>query len=40
MKNVLLPDVSNNMLFAIAVVVALAVCKPIHDAIDKLIEAI
>lgn len=40
MKNVLLPGVSNNMLFLIAVVVALAVCKPIHDAIDKLIKAI
>ena len=40
MKNILLPNVSNNILFPIAVVVAIAVCKPIHNAIEKLIKGL
>lgn len=38
MKEVLLPDVSNNILFPVAVALAMAVCMPVHNAIDKLVK--
>lgn len=36
LKNVLLPDVSNNILFPVAVLLAIAVCKPVHNSIVNL----
>ena len=40
MKEVLLPDVSNNILFPVAVAFAMVVCMPTHNAINKLLKAL
>ena len=40
MKELLLPDVSNNILFPVAVAFAVVVCMPTHNAINKLLKAL
>lgn len=36
MKEVLLPGIGNNILFPVSVAIAMLMCMPIHNAINKL----